>query len=520
MSFASLKGEARVLAAVTVFAVFGEACSPAPIDPPGRILLVSMDTVRADRVSGFGDASTTPTILEIANEGVRFPHFYAASTFTIPSHMSIFTGLDPVEHGVYRRMARLSPKVVTLAEILAANGYRTAAFHEGGYMAPRFGFDQGFERYLAFDDRKFETFGNRLSKITDWMRELGDEAYFLFLHSYSAHYPYGGLESYRRKHPERGIPSDAEISALREKFGSGNAGGDFAGVSTELKALCTLINQLFRNSRGLLACGERFLPGDFPSTPHAESDLRALLSSYDARIGVLDAGLRHLRKTLVDLGQWDDTLLIITSDHGEAFFEHGLYQHGFIPYEEVLRVPLVISYPRLLREGAVRSIDGLAWHLDLLPTILRLAGLEEASRRHSRPGIGMDLTSAMLGHERIPKDRTLYPAVLELAYREPQPVRRAALRGHLKYIEGHAAFGNERQMLFDLVADPEERVSLVDSNHQDLESLEHSLSRYTEALSEVPPLHQVTGSIFTEDGEIIEIPEKELEQLRALGYAD
>ena len=111
-----------------------------------------MDTVRADHVSGYEGATTTPVLAEIAEEGVRLQDFYAASSFTLPSHMSIFTGLDPAEHGVFREKA----------------GYATAAFHEGGYVSPRYGFGRGFERSLEFS--RLELVSGSLSRVTDWIR--------------------------------------------------------------------------------------------------------------------------------------------------------------------------------------------------------------------------------------------------------------------------------------------------------------------------------------------------------------
>jgi hypothetical protein len=117
---------------------------------PGRIILFSMDTVRADRVSGYGTATTTPNLEEITAEGVRFVDFYAAASFTLPATMSIFTGLDALEHGVWNEAAVLAPDVPTLAELLRKAGYRTQAFHEGGYVDAEFGFDRGFDQYTAY----------------------------------------------------------------------------------------------------------------------------------------------------------------------------------------------------------------------------------------------------------------------------------------------------------------------------------------------------------------------------------
>jgi len=182
---------------------------------PGRIILFSMDTVRADRVNCYGTTSTTPNIESIAQEGVRFTDFYAAASFTLPATMSIFTGLDAIEHGLWNEAAVLAPEVPTLAQLLRKAGYRTQAFHEGGYVDPEFGFDRGFDRYDAYPQRKVVE--ESLWSILDWMRSAGNEPYFLFLHTYAAHDPYGGFERYRREHPERGLPTPEQIQQWRRE---------------------------------------------------------------------------------------------------------------------------------------------------------------------------------------------------------------------------------------------------------------------------------------------------------------
>ncbi|MHC4341767.1 MAG: sulfatase-like hydrolase/transferase, partial [Planctomycetota bacterium] len=320
-------------AALALLALFlPQGCGPesgAGVPRPGRIILVSMDTVRADHVSGYGSATTTPILREIASEGVLFRNFYAASNYTIPSTMSILTGLDAAEHGVHRDVARLAPGVSTLAEALAAAGYRTHAFHEGGYVDARFGFARGFGAYELH--ARVSLVRDALPEVLEWIREARTDRYFLLLHTYAAHFPYGGFSRYRRDHPERGLPSDADVRELRRRYPtrrlrSGQAPPE---IPTEIRAVCTIYNQLTSAHARMLGCGDNLLPRSFPETPHFRADREAIVKSYDERIALIDRALRRIRETLIELDQWDDTLLVVVSDHGEAFFEHKLQRHDF-----------------------------------------------------------------------------------------------------------------------------------------------------------------------------------------------
>jgi arylsulfatase A-like enzyme len=462
------------------------ACG-APSDappPPGRIVLLSMDTVRADHVAGYGGEANTPVLAEIAREGVVFQRFYAASNYTLPSHMSIFTGLDPMEHGVVVGAARLAPEVETLAERLAAAGWLTWSFNESGYVADRYGFDRGFREYRQLPPKAVVT--SALDEVLAWMRAHREERYFLFLHTYSAHYPYGGYGRYRREHPERGLLSEARIRELRGRSSRSRdrLGRAEYGFPAAVRAQCTLYNQLAENYDRVLGCGYSWLPADFRESPHyAPSDLDAVMRSYDERIGDVDRALGRIRQLLRELRQWDDTLLVVTSDHGEGFFEHGLVQHDYSPFEEVMRVPLVLSFPRRLGAGRV---DALAWHLDLLPTVLGLAGVPAPAGLR-----GVDLIPLL--SDAPARQRSLFPVVLSAPNRARKPVRRVALHGGLKWIEGHPSFGDPGGLLFDLAQDPGERRNLRSTRPADARLLDALALEYARGLAPPAPINAETG---------------------------
>jgi arylsulfatase A-like enzyme len=471
------------------------ACSPSANggDRPARIILFSMDTVRADHVDGYGSEGNTPALARIAAEGVRFQNFHAASTYTIPSHASIFTGRDPRE--VMRPSGRLKKGVPTLAEALFAAGYRTAAFHEGGYVSSLFRFDRGFEQYTEV--RRIATVDEELPTVLEWIRNAGDEPYFLFLHTYAAHFPYGGYDRYRKEAPGRGLLSGKEIRRLRRVAGEGRLDDEPEGVSDA----ALLYNHMVHFGNEQIPMEHNELPADFPSSPHFEADRAALMASYDERIRLIDRALDRIRRTLEELGQWEDTLLVVTSDHGEAFFEHGLQRHGYVPFSEVLKVPLIVSYPRRI---APRVIDDLAWHPDLMPTVLGLADADMET-----PASGRDLSDALLSEMRI-GTRWIFPTTQETVHRAPEPPRHVALWGTLKYVEGHPRFGDPEGYLFDLAVDPGETTNLR-AERPDV------FARFAEAARSWAEAHSAESSDVPAEAPI-EINAEQEEKLRALGY--
>ena len=504
------------IAALGVATSCGPRAAPAP-QRPARIILISMDTVRADHVSGWGDPQATPQLAAIAAEGARFQHFYSAASFTIPSHMSIFTGLDPAEHRVYGWRTRLAPEVPTLAEELRSAGYQTQAFHEGGFIAPRFGFDRGFDAYE--EQPRITVVREQLPQVLAWIREHAGQPYFLFLHTYAAHSPYGGYGRYVRQHPERELPKPDQVQALIARYPAAFVrGGGF--VPPQTRILCSVLNQLAERREQALACGGLELPPSFPSTPHFESDRAAFAESYRERIRLIDHAIGEIRASLVELGEWDDTLFIVTSDHGEAFFEHGgLSQHSYEPFDEVLHVPLVVSYPRVLGENAGTVVEEPTSGLDLFPTILGFAGITPPEGLRGR-----DLRGAMSGSESLPADRPIFSSVMRLLLnREPVPPRQVVRVGPLKWIQGHPLFGSAEPMLFDLSQDPDERHDLCAARPDDCRRMEELAAARDRTLEPRWPVDQQTGERLTEDAaanEEVDVPPAEREKLRALGYAD
>ena len=335
--------------------------------------------------------------------------------------------------------------------------------------------------------------------------------------------PYGGFERYAQQGGVEGRLDEGQVEMLRRRWNEAHArrsgGRAPEEVPGPVRARCTLYNQLAENHGQLLGCGDNFVTQDNLDPQRGSADLEAIRQSYDTRIRQIDRALAKIRAVLEEQGEWDDTLLVVTSDHGEAFLEHGVSQHDYVPFDEVLRVPAVLSYPRLLREGPVREVGAATWHLDLMPTILGLSGAPFPGRPR-----GLDLGPALRGEASVPPDRTVFPSVLGLAHREPRPERRVAVRGGLKYVEGEGTFGDASGLLFDLGEDPGESANLRVERPGQFAGLERAVAAWRERLDPQPALHRGSGRLLPADP-LVAIPSVELspgdrEKLRELGYGD
>ncbi len=259
--------------------------SPAPPDLRGaNVLLVTIDTLRADRVGVYGSsAGLTPGLDALANRGVRFTQVWSHAPMTLPSHASILTGLLPTHHGVRNNSAfRLGPEPTTLAERFRASGYRTGAFVGAFVLDARFGLNRGFDEY---DDR-YDT--------------AAAHASFHFV--------------------ER--PADRVLQAATTWISS-PASGD---------------------ARPWFAWVHLFDPHAPYQAPSAFTSDRA---PYDAEVAWTDSALGSALNDLGRLGQMDRTLLVVTADHGESLGDHGETTHGLFAYEATMRVPLIVSAPGL-----------------------------------------------------------------------------------------------------------------------------------------------------------------------------
>ncbi len=421
-----------------------------PAPAARRAILISLDAFREDAIGAMGGRTVTPVLDRLLAESERFSPHWAQEISTKTSHASMLTGLPVAVHGVDREERPLSPEIATLAERLAAggpaNGAATAAFLQiAPFFAEKFALNQGFRTYRL----KAWTVDQELRLAADWASAHREEASFLLVHLYGAHSDFGILP-----YEAAGVTR----ATVAEKFGVENYG-------------CA----------GEVCASRRLMAIHYQALQPLEREREITRWLYDRGIESLDRQLGRFFDDLRRAGLWDETLVIVTGDHGEAFGEHGYFLHT-TPHEETLRVPLLVKWPASSRRSGV-STTRFSTALDLAPTILAHFGLPA----DDLPGRDLAQLSARAGRLMISKDAVRLDD-LKLVFATPEFPR----------------------SLYDLAADPGEQSNLLPAREADAARLEdvHRLA-IAAAGRRVSLPDAPEAQPFTEE---------ELEQLRALGY--
>jgi arylsulfatase A-like enzyme len=438
------------------------ACSLEGDNRP-NVLLITIDTIRADHCSSYGyHRLTTPTLSRVADQGVVFREAYAPIPTTAPSHASIFTSMYPRSHKLMKNGLTLQPQLSTLAEILKAAGFTTGAVVGSFPVAARFGFNQGFDFFDdAFDEdggqprrqvwegNRIETVFDRDAKFTsrraaEWLRNQrsSESPFFLWVHYFDPHSPYEPGDEYR---------------------------------------------DLFWGARD----GH---PADHP--------LEHTVAMYDAEIRETDDAIGNLLSVVDEESLMESTVVVITGDHGEGLMQHGHMAHGIHLYEEAVRVPLVFSWPKVLPAG--RTLQGPVQLIDVMPTLLELTGIP----RDDGNDRGMSLVGAMKGRDELDPDREIF---LERRLFKNRRVgqffvngTKFGLRsGPWKYIE---AVEESTRELYNLETDPHETINLA-TEHQQIAG---RLSKKLGAWSRTHPTYVVPPES--------DLSAEDLEMLRVMGY--
>jgi len=318
---------------------------------PTNLILITVDTLRADHLGAYGyRRATSPNVDALAKESLLFRRAFSQAPETNPSLSSLMTSHYVHETQVRRNFHQLQPGANTLAEILQANGWRTGAVVSNYSLRRGSGFEQGFEDY---DDRMedvatptWEGIERVAPKTTaaalDWLRRHREDRFFLWVHYMDPHAPYHPLEPYNAMFLESAGGERKHLPFLSlESF---EAGSQVGGIPVNARL------------------------GD-----HADPEY--YVSQYDGEISFLDHWLGELLKETRALGLLDNTLVILTADHGEGMGEHNLYfNHTEFVYTELIHVPLLIRLPGASQAG--KAIELPVGLIDLLPTILRALALE------------------------------------------------------------------------------------------------------------------------------------------------
>ncbi len=361
---------ARLASLLAACAALCAACGGGASDAP-NVLLVTIDTLRADRVGCYGYArNTTPRLDALAAEGVRFARAYSHAPFTAPAHASLLTSLHTPSHGVYAWAERLADDARPMGERFTHAGYRTAAIYNQPALKTS-DVTRGFQhvRQLFLEDRDVTA---RL--FFEWL-DAGDGPFAAWVHLWDVHRPYGyrdwRAELWRDKVQPR---EEYTLAYAEERFGAAT------DVRVGRREGHYNLHPEEREQASVGAGGD--------ARPLGAADWDYIGDRYDGGVWYADRGLGLLLDGLKERGLYDDTLIVVTSDHGESLDEREpcWFTHDPFLYEETLRVPLVIRFPG--GEHGGRTVDALARGVDVLPTMLAVADLPLVGGEQGRSLLG------------------------------------------------------------------------------------------------------------------------------------
>jgi len=434
-----------------------------PIGPPRtarpNVILVTLDTVRADHLSIYGyERPTTPFLDEIEDQLLVFNNAYSQVPSTRPSHVSIFTSRYPRDLGIWSNSDPPLPQgELTLAEVLRSAGWRTGAVLSVGFLTADGGAGQGFDEVLVPSQTEQSQLGEHTTeRALDFMRRSSEAPFFLWVHYFDAHLPYQTVPELRDLFWKKPVPTDVDIEPdllVKEGFG----------------------------------------------TLHALPHRAYMTAMYDASLRYLDDQMRSLFSFLEDRGLLEQTVVVIAADHGESLGEHGVYFAHDGLQEPNVRVPLLLRLPGVRRAG---RMDAIVENLDIAPTILEAAGLE----------VPRSFRGSSLLVEKPGDDEAIF---------EQGRLFSGIRRGPLKWIDGRGfaarakfAKSSLRELyaraplsLFDLESDPTEAANLAADRPEEAERLHERLSSW--ATEHVDPSRRAEGR---------EIDPAIRDRLRALGY--
>ncbi len=479
----------------------GESRSGGARNP--NVIMVLIETTRADHIGCYGyKRDTTPNIDALAKEGVVFENYYTAAPFSGPSKATLATGLFPYNNGVRSMPQRIRRDVKTLAQVFRANGYRTGGFASGLFMGPQFGYHRGFETYeclgTPYDLFRFTTalrgLELTLNRLTPWYMDENERVrvedatravprVLNWIDSDAAD-PFYCLLEFNEPHLDYVPPPP-----FNKKFTE-----DYPGY-TLMKDIST-----------------RKIPRydviyDFDKLGYSQRDVAQSIALYDGEIAYVDWAIGNLVAGLRKRGLLDNTVLMVTADHGENFGEHGIYFQHTQLYEAALHVPMVVHYPRQLQPARIK---GLVGEVDVFPTLMELAGIS-----YTAPLDGVSML------RKIDNDVSNYPLFAEDdIMRDPALKRYPNYRVYLPGVAGKwrmiregdwkliyipNATGGEYE-LYDVVKDPLERNNLYATEPAIGERLRLRLDQWIE---------QDKSGEKDLDPAMLKAREKEL---RALGY--
>ena len=445
--------------------------------PVKRVILITIDTLRWDALTIYNPASPlTPNLAALAGDGVVFHRAYAPSPWTLPSMASIMSGLSTLVHGVSKENPSFPHGAPMLADLLGDAGYVTAAFGGNTLLERQQALARGFQAYHFPPGAPPETLGKAglmavigratlsgqqmtewiTSLAEDWTRANRDNDFLLWVHYLDPHTPY--------LPPREFIPNRQLAPGLD------------MGYRWNMRGI--------RNGDVRLSQKQR---------AWAHELYRSEVRYVDDRIG------RYIR-TLKELGLYDESLIMITNDHGEEFWDHGSVDHGHTLYNELLRAPLIIKLPSSSPPPARRRLDASVSTVSLLPTILELCGISYKPEQFSESSLAPLWSKQAEASE----DRPVFAA--KLVYYQEQE---AVLHGGWKYIQ---VLGRDHEELYDMNTDPGETMNVAVTERERKAELLALLEKHRADSHELARRQGLRVPATAEEQERIR------DQLRSLGY--
>ena len=434
---------------VLLACVLGSAgCAPdGPRANGPNVLIVTIDSLRADRLGCYGyERDTSPALDALSREGVRFERAYSHAPFTPPAHASLLTGLHVPSHGVFAWAEELSADARTLGERFGPAGWRTGAFSNHPGLATSHVY-RGFEHV---EERFFEEAGPTVDAFLGWIDgEDEDGAFCAWVHLWDVHRPYGFRDWTPEWARERVERDELTLAFDEELFGPAPARD---GVLVGRREGHYNVNASERARAFQVGAGQRLFDA---------ADWRYIENRYDGGIRAADRGIAHLVEGLRARGLLDDTILVITADHGESLTEREAcwFTHDPFVYEQTLHVPLIVRFPAAVAADTV--VADPVRHVDVLPTLLELAGL--AARGDEQ---GSSLLGLLAGTGRAPGPVFAQTQTLN-AKESTSKIEAGAgwLEQRLALIDGSWKLivdrSEGRVELYDLAQDAEERENLA-----------------------------------------------------------
>ncbi len=418
------------VATAALLAAVGFAVARFARPHPLNVLMIVMDTTRADRCTIDGYARpTTPRLAEYARQGVLYRDAWSSANWTGPAHASLFTGLLPEHHGFHHGSRPYLPLGAdTLAKRLADSGYATACFSNNLSVSPETQLNQGFETFVPFYERRVRT--------PPWARETHEEAatwartqfrdgkpFFLFINDMEAHLPYSPPESVAAQFI-RGSPTKEQRDAAG-KYGF-----------------------------------PRFLGYDLGVDDVTDAEWRLLSDLYDAEVATLDEEIGGLLDVLKEEGILDRTLVVVTADHGENLGDHHLSEHSFGMHRSLLHVPLLLRMPGKFDGG--RVVDDVVRIEDVYPTVLEACGVAAPSGLD-----GVPLTRGLSGRTAVATQPTRDEYAPMIKERFPKADATKLLRAVDSAYDGRfhlLRYSDGVEELYDVKSDPDESRDLAKSS--------------------------------------------------------